>query len=55
MKNDIISIVCLLIAYVLYLCVLATHGFNWTIAVVGFELVVVTIAVIPDNVKRCKK
>lgn len=55
MKNDIISIVCLLIAYVLYLCVIVTHRFNWTTAGIGFELIIVTVATIPDIIKRCKK
>lgn len=55
MKNDIISIICLLIGYVLYPCILATHGFNRTTVIIGFELIVVTVAVVPDFIKRCKK
>ena len=55
MKNDIISIVCLLIAYVLYPCILMRDGFNWTTAILAFELIVVSVAIIPDIVKHCKK
>ena len=53
--RNIIQIACFAIAYVLYPIVLMRDGFNWTTAIIGFELMVVTAAVIPDIVKRCKR
>ena len=53
--RNIITIVCLAITYVLYPCVLIRDGFNWTTAILGFELMAVTTTVIPDIVKRCKR
>lgn len=55
MRNVIIQIVCLAIAYVLYPCVLMRDGFNWTIAILGLTLLFVTATVITEIVKRCKK
>ena len=55
MRNVIIQIVCLAIAYVLYPCVLMRDGFNWTTAILGLTLLFVTATITPDIVKRCKK
>ena len=55
MRNIIIQIVCIAIAYVLYPCVLMRDGFNWTTASLGLTLMFATVILAPDIIKRCKK
>ena len=54
MKDAFIQIACLVIAYVLYTCIIISSGFNWTAAILGAELIFVTATVVPRIVKRCK-
>ena len=55
MKDTIIQIACLVIAYVLYPFLIMRNGFDWTAAILGAELILVTVTGVPDIVKRCKK
>lgn len=54
MKDTIIQITCLVIAYVLYPCIIMKNGFDWTAAILGAELILVTVTGVPCIIKRCK-